>query len=570
MSYEPDSSTKSLPQEFDFDYDLLDKLLQGLHKEGGVDAGEGIVTPLPVTEERNNRLGSEWIKQLEHDLVNLMEEETSLSQSQSISTSSASPVKDDFFDQEWNEISNFLTMNSFSPSPNQSIYFDSHNDPQSNIQPSSTSDEALNLNRELQSHLKTILNRTNFLEQQQRDLERVTDLLSSQVDKKFKKKYPELPFWPHQVPSLALMDKIVQEARGTVSLQADPRLAAIDAKLKEYNKNLKSVPRWTYQERSSLAHGIRAQNEKILLGIIQAKGTHSIEECKNILASFSEIDLLMNVNGIDWESISSYFVQTRSATDCRLQWTINDHPMINRTPIFEDNEKEIETLKKLVPKIYKQVKSKGLPEGFCSPWQLIASQLGTNRTAIQCFMMYQRKLNPNFLKGKWTTEEDEQLMAALKIYGTQNWQEVAQMMDGRTGQQCLHRYEKAINPQIKRGRWTSDEDELLRQAVRPFIQSGAIKINWSTVKLGVPNRTDVQCRERWVNVLDPTISAAPFTPAEDQKLLEMVELHGTGNWSKISQEIGRTRTDNQLWRRWKTISKKRTRPAKKKTTKKKK
>lgn len=564
MSFEPEKSLK-LPQDFDFDYDLLDKLLQGIPKDAG--NVEDIVAPVPGTEERNNRLGSEWIKQLEQDLVNMMDEET-LSQCQSISVVSPSPVNyDDFFDQEWNEISNFLSLN---PSPIQSAdYFDTQTVSSQNS--NTSTDEALILNRELQGHIKTILERTNFLEQQQRDLERVTELLNSQVDKKFKRKYPDLSFWPHQIPTLSLMDKVVQEARGTVPLQSDPRLVAIDTKLKEYMKNLKMIPRWTFKERSSLAQGIRAQNEKILLGIIQAKGTHSLEECKQIIASFNEVDLLMNVNGIDWESIAIYFVQTRSATDCRLQWTINDHPMINRSSIFEDNEEEIEKLNKIVPKIFKQVKSKGLPEGFCSPWQLIASQLGTNRTAIQCFMMFQRKLNPNFLKGKWTAEEDEQLMAALKIYGTQNWQAVAQTLDGRTGQQCLHRYEKAINPQIKRGRWTTDEDELLRQAVKPFIESGATRINWSTVKLTVPGRTDVQCRERWVNILDPSISAAPFTPVEDQKLLEMVELYGTGNWSKISQELGKTRTDNQLWRRWKQISKKkRSKPTKKSPLKKKK
>lgn len=549
MSFDLGNSPK-MTREFDFDYDLLDKLLQGLQREGG--DVEDIVTPIPGTEERNNRLGSEWIKQLENDLVQLIDEDT-LSQSQSISTS-PSPVGEDFFDQEWNEISNFLTINSLSTSPVHSEYFNHES-----ITTGQSSNEALSLNRELQGHLKNILERTNFLEQQQRDLERVTDLLSSQVDKKFKKKHMDLPFWPHQIPTLALMDKVVQEARAietTPPLQTDPRLSALDVKIKDYNKNLRVVPRWTFKERSSLAHGIRAQNEKILLGIIQAKGTHSIEECRTIIASFSEIDLLMNVNGIDWESISTYFVQTRSATDCRLQWTINDHPMINRSSLFDENEKEIEALKKIVPKVLKQVNSKGLPEGFCNPWQLIASQLGTNRTAIQCFMMYQRKLNPNFLKGKWTADEDEQLMTALKIYGTQNWQAVAQMIDGRTGQQCLHRYEKAINPEIKRGRWSTEEDELLKKAVSPFIESGASKINWSTVKLTVPGRTDVQCRERWVNILDPSISAAPFTPAEDQKLLEMVEIHGNGNWSKISQEFGRARTDNQLWRRWKQISKK--------------
>lgn len=560
MPFEPEKSPANGPSnEFDFDYELLDKLLQGLDHVEDVSETE-VVVPVPGTDERNNRLGSEWIRQLEQDLVHFIDDET-LSQCQSVASTSPGPIGgEDFFDREWNDISALFSFNNYlSPSPAPSTEpsniinetFDQTTSGKMEISPA----EALKLNRELQGNLKNLLERTIFLEQQQRELERVTDLLNSQVDKKYKKKHPALTNWPIQdIPSLSVLDRIVQQARGINPLpQVDPRLQAIDTALKEYTRQLKVIPRWTFKERSSLAHGIRAQNEKILLGIIQAKGTHSLEECKKIIASFSEIDLLMNVNGLDWEIIASFYVQSRSATDCRLQWTINDHPMINRTNLFEDSNKtEHENLKKIIPKVFKQVKSKGLPEGFCSPWQLIASQLGTNRTAIQCFMMYQRKLNSEFLKGKWTPEEDEQLMAALKIYGTQNWQAVAQLIDGRTGQQCLHRYEKAINPEIKRGRWASDEDELLRKAVSPFLDSP--KIIWSVVQRSVPGRTDVQCRERWVNVLDPSISATPFTPDEDEELMNLVEIHGTGNWSKIAQEFSKKRTDNQLWRRWKQVS----------------
>ena len=570
MSFEHEVNTPGLPKlprDFDFDYDLLDKLLQGIQTEGydtdltNTVSSNNLVTPLPGTDERNNRLGSEWIRQLEQDLVQLIDDDN-LSQAPSTSTS---PTGDDFFEKEWNDFANLLSMNQnqiITPSP-----------PPLNTFTSSTresTNEALQLNRELQSTLKSLLDRTTFIEQQQRELERVTDLLSSQVDKKLRRKYPNLPFWPQEIPSLALLDKVVQQARVLVPLQSDSRISKIDGRIKEYQRQLKILPRWSFKERSALAQGIRSQNEKILLGIIQEKGTHSFEECKKIIASFSEVDLLMNVNGLDWENIAQFFVPSRSGTDCRLQWTINDHPMINRSPLFEDeNKEELEKLRKIVPKILKQVACKGLPEGFCSPWQVIASQLGTNRTAIQCFMMFQRKLNPTFLKGKWAPEEDEQLMSAIKIYGTQNWQSVAQTIDGRTGQQCLHRFEKAINPMIKRGRWDPCEDELLKQAIKPFLGTdSSMKINWSTVKQSVPGRTDVQCRERWVNILDPSLSASPFTAEEDKNLLEMVQLYGSGNWSKISIEMGRRRTDNQLWRRWKQIAKKQKKPKPKSAKKK--
>ena len=80
-------------------------------------------------------------------------------------------------------------------------------------------------------------------------------------------------------------------------------------------------------------------------------------------------------------------------------------------------------------------------------------------------------------------------------------------MPGRTGQQCLHRWQKSINPAIRRARWTPPEDDRLRDAVRLYGH------NWANVQYHVPGRTDVQCRERWMNILNPELHRAPWTPA---------------------------------------------------------
>ena len=57
-------------------------------------------------------------------------------------------------------------------------------------------------------------------------------------------------------------------------------------------------------------------------------------------------------------------------------------------------------------------------------WQKVATDLGTNRTAWQCFRRYQRSLNSNMMKSKWTPEEDELLRKAVKECGDKNWQQV--------------------------------------------------------------------------------------------------------------------------------------------------
>jgi myb proto-oncogene protein len=80
------------------------------------------------------------------------------------------------------------------------------------------------------------------------------------------------------------------------------------------------------------------------------------------------------------------------------------------------------------------------------------------------------------------------------------------------------------------------------------------------------DRDDIQCREKWVNVLDPAVDRGPFRPEEDTIILEFVNERlssGSNNagssaasdssnklWSELASRLP-GRTDNQVWRRWK-------------------
>lgn len=76
--------------------------------------------------------------------------------------------------------------------------------------------------------------------------------------------------------------------------------------------------------------------------------------------------------------------------------------------------------------------------------------------------------------------------------------------------------------------------------------------NWAKVRQHVPGRTDVQCRERWVNILDPSLNLGKWSLEEDELLKKAVEEYGVGKWSLVSTMVP-NRTDNQCWRRWKTL-----------------
>jgi len=69
----------------------------------------------------------------------------------------------------------------------------------------------------------------------------------------------------------------------------------------------------------------------------------------------------------------------------------------------------------------------------------------------------------------------------------------------------------------------------------------------------IPGRTDVQCRERWMNVLSPEIKGGHWNPEEDQRLKEVLNRLGSPiRWSLVARELA-PRTDSQCRRRWKVL-----------------
>lgn len=183
----------------------------------------------------------------------------------------------------------------------------------------------------------------------------------------------------------------------------------------------------------------------------------------------------------------SFKIPSRTPTECMIQWTTQEHPKINKTAW---SPKENNKLMKLVKRYGKY--------GF---WEKIAVELGSNRTVSQCFSHYQSQVNKQKTKAKWTKTEDRLLAQLVRSLGPRNWQQVAYMLGDRTGSQCLQRWEKVLNPAIRRTRWTEEEDTVLRNSVEVYGLG-----NWTKVQKHIPGRTDMQCRERWVNVLDPSLN----------------------------------------------------------------
>eukprot|EP01118_Nematostelium_gracile_P009440 TRINITY_DN3185_c0_g1_i2.p1 TRINITY_DN3185_c0_g1~~TRINITY_DN3185_c0_g1_i2.p1 ORF type:complete len:485 (-),score=120.92 TRINITY_DN3185_c0_g1_i2:448-1902(-) len=296
--------------------------------------------------------------------------------------------------------------------------------------------------------------------------------------------------------------------------------------------------KWTQEDVDNLTKGVVNQNLERMVEDLKKQYANdtTLKEFTDAIAALKKTpdeEIARDCSTVDWERLAEIHCPGRTGMECKLRWTCHESPTIN----YDDwtNEEEQKLLD--VIKVYKG-----------NQWNAIAKELGTNRTAIQCLQKFQRELNPAMIKGRWTEEEDAALVNAVKQFGDKNWSEVAHCIEGRTGQQCLHRYQKTLNPTIRRGRWTEEEDKMLSLAAREM--NGR---HWVKISQHVPGRTDVQCRERYMNILSPELNTGPWTPEEDKLLIAAVEEHGEGKWSQIAKSIP-SRTDNHCWRRWKIIS----------------
>ncbi|KAG0049288.1 hypothetical protein BGZ83_005898 [Gryganskiella cystojenkinii] len=129
----------------------------------------------------------------------------------------------------------------------------------------------------------------------------------------------------------------------------------------------------------------------------------------------------------------------------------------------------------------------------------------------------------------WTPEEDEYLRAAVQKYGdkTEKWAKIAACVPGRTNKNCRKRWFHSLDPSLKKGTWTEEEDHLLRTGVQNF------KGQWSKIAERIKGRTDDQCAKRWRESLDPHIDRADWTPEDDVVLLQKFEEYGS-QWQKIA------------------------------------
>ena len=104
----------------------------------------------------------------------------------------------------------------------------------------------------------------------------------------------------------------------------------------------------------------------------------------------------------------------------------------------------------------------------------------------------------NFLRRNtnWTRKEDDKLNQAVSLYGNNNWKIVSDMVGTRNRTQCAQRWMRVLNPKLSFESWTADEDQKLLAIVKEY----GVK-NWIKIAKKKGNRSDVQCRNRYNQII---------------------------------------------------------------------
>ncbi|XP_009798979.1 transcription factor MYB48-like [Nicotiana sylvestris] len=95
-------------------------------------------------------------------------------------------------------------------------------------------------------------------------------------------------------------------------------------------------------------------------------------------------------------------------------------------------------------------------------------------------------------KGPWTEQEDVQLVFYVKMFGDGRWDFLAKVSGlKRTGKSCRLRWVNYLNPALKRGKMTPQEEHLVLQLHSKYGN------RWSKIAGKLPGRTDNEIKNYW-------------------------------------------------------------------------
>ncbi|CAI8616042.1 unnamed protein product [Vicia faba] len=157
-------------------------------------------------------------------------------------------------------------------------------------------------------------------------------------------------------------------------------------------------------------------------------------------------------------------------------------------------------------------------------------------------------------KGAWSEEEDQMLIAHIQRHGHANWRQLPKVAGlTRCGKSCRLRWMNYLRPNLKRGNYTQNEEEMIMEL---HTKHGN---KWSLIAESLPGRSDNEIKNYWHSHLKK------FSRRNETKLTQEIEMTKTlessfsikANSSSISSshvesnmDLYRIEDDVHFWETW--------------------
>ncbi|GAB4838512.1 MYB-like transcription factor 4 [Ancistrocladus abbreviatus] len=118
-------------------------------------------------------------------------------------------------------------------------------------------------------------------------------------------------------------------------------------------------------------------------------------------------------------------------------------------------------------------------------------------------------------KGAWTKEEDDRLIAYIKAHGEGCWRSLPKAAGLlRCGKSCRLRWINYLRPDLKRGNFTEEEDELIIKL------HSLLGNKWSLIAGRLPGRTDNEIKNYWNTHIKRKLLSRGIDPVTHRPLNE--------------------------------------------------
>ncbi|KAL4483607.1 hypothetical protein ABPG72_006673 [Tetrahymena utriculariae] len=143
-------------------------------------------------------------------------------------------------------------------------------------------------------------------------------------------------------------------------------------------------------------------------------------------------------------------------------------------------------------------------------------------------------------------------------FSEETWMEIAKMIPFKAFENCKLRWLYLKKNSVQCTPWTEEEDQKLKEIIQ---KKGSNSNKWNEIAKDLYSssvsktfRKGKQCRERWNNHLDPDMKRGQWTDEEDLHLLQLSYENGS-KWSFIAKQL-KERTENAVKNRYKSLLRK--------------